>query len=306
MKIGIDIGGSHVAVGLVNEKYELIAQKVIGRSELESKAPIEEKIEEQIVKFIKELLIENNLAEDNLKLIGIGTPGTVRDGIIYNAVNLGIEEFDIKKAIFKHFKTNIYVQNDCKCSGICEKEIGSLKGYSDSVFLALGTGIGGAVFMNNKILVPKKFPGFELGHIIINKNGNKCNCGNSGCFETYASMKKFNHDAINMLNLDKNISGKEIRYYIQENLENDDVKNFIEKYIENLSLGIISIINIFEPEAISFGGGFAYYGNILISRLKKNLKGRLFNNSCPEISVAEYKNDAGMIGAAMLDKYQNK
>ena len=78
----------------------------------------------------------------------------------------------------------------------------------------------------------------------------------------------------------------------------------MQEYIENLSLGIISIVNIFEPQAISFGGGFTYYGDILISRLKKNLKNKLFNNSCPEIIVAKYKNDAGLIGATMLDKYQ--
>lgn len=306
MKIGIDIGGSHIAVGLVNEKYELISKKVIGRSELEGSDTIEEKIEKTIVKFIKELLTENNLEECDLELIGIGTPGTVKDGVIYNAVNLGINGFDIKKSILKHFKTNVYVQNDCKCSGICEKEIGSLKDYQDCIFLAIGTGIGGAAFMDNKLLVPKRYPGFEFGHLIISKDGEKCNCGNLGCFETYASMKKFNHDAINALNLDKNISGKEIRHYIQDNLEQEDINKYLEDYIENLSLGIISIINIFEPEAISFGGGFTYYGDILISRLKKNLRGRLFNNSCPIINVAKYKNDAGMLGATMLDKYQEK
>jgi len=306
MKIGIDIGGSHIAVGLVNEKHEIVSQKVINRKDLEGNFTIEKKIEDTIVKFIKELLIENNLLEENLELIGIGSPGTVRNGVIYNAVNLGIKEFDIKNALSKHFKTNVYVQNDCKCSGICEKEIGSLKEYSDAVFLALGTGIGGAVFMDNKMLVPKRYTGFELGHIIINKNGNKCNCGNEGCFETYASMKRFNYDAINMLKLDKNTSGKEVRYYIEKNLENENVKKFLEEYIQNLSLGIISIINVFEPEAISFGGGFAYYGDILVKKLKENLKGRLFNNSCPEINVAKYRNDAGIIGSTFLDKYEKK
>lgn len=306
MKIGVDIGGSHIAVGLVDDEYKLISKKSISIDEIKDDMKVEEKIERIIVKFIKELLLEQNIQEEFLDIIGIGTPGTVKDGVIYKAVNLGIDKFDIKGAISKHFKTNIYVQNDCKCSGICEKELGSLKEYEDCIFLALGTGIGGAAFMEGKMLVPKRYSGFEFGHISINKNGNECKCGNKGCFETYASMKKFNEEAIKTLKLNENISGKEIRYYIQENLENEDVKNFIEKYIENLGLGITNIINIFEPEAISFGGGFSYYGDILISRLQEYLKNRVFNNPCPIIRIAEYKNDAGMLGATMLDKHQKK
>lgn len=306
MRIGVDIGGSHIAVGLINDKYELITKKDISIKELSYDISIKEKIEKTIVEFIKEILIENDLNENNIQVIGIGSPGTVKDGIIYNAVNLGIDCFDIKKVISNHFTADIYVQNDCKCSGIGEKETGNLKQYSNCVFLALGTGIGGVVFMNNNILLANKFPGFEFGHMIIEKEGNKCKCGNLGCFETYASMKKFKKDIINAFDLDENIHGKEIYEYIKKNADNIKMKECISNYISNLTVGLINIINIFEPEAIAIGGSFAYYEDILLDKLKERLKGKLFNNTCPEILVAKHKNDAGIIGAAMLDKYLNK
>jgi len=306
MKIGIDIGGSHIAVGLINNEYNLIAKKDVSIKELDKNQPIEQKIEETIVKFIKELLIENNQTEDNIELIGIGIPGTVKDGVIYNVVNLGIKCFDIKKEISKHFNTNIYVANDCKCSGICEKEIGNLKEYSDCIFLALGTGIGGAAFLDNKMLMPKRYSGFEFGHMIINKNGNDCKCGSKGCFETYGSMKKFKNDIKDRFNLNADIHGKELYEYIKQNKDLNEMKAFIKEYISNLSIGLINIVNIFEPQAISLGGSFAYYEDILLEELRKEMNGKVFNICCPEIIVAKYKNDAGMIGSTMLDKYLEK
>lgn len=306
MRIGIDIGGSHIAVGFINNKYELVSKKEISIKELKTNDDIKVKIENIIVKFIREILIENNENENNIEIIGIGSPGTVKEGIIYNAVNLGIDCFNIKNAIGKYFKTKIYVQNDCKCSGIGEKEKGALKEYSDCVFLALGTGIGGVVFMQDNMLIPNKFPGFEFGHMIINKNGNTCNCGNIGCFETYASMKKFKQDIINTFNLNKNIHGKQIYQYIKLHEDDIKIKECISKYISNLTIGLTNIINIFEPEAICLGGSFSYYEDILLNNLKENLKGKLFNNSCPDILIAKHKNDAGLIGAAILDKYQRK
>ncbi|MBR6505152.1 MAG: ROK family protein [Clostridia bacterium] len=306
MKIGIDIGGSHIAVGLVNKRYELIAKKDISLKELRTNESIEKKIENTIVNFIKELLKENNEKEENIEVIGIGTPGTVKDGVIYNAVNLGLDGFDIKNMIAGYFNTKIYVQNDCKCSGICEKELGSLNGYEDSVFIAIGTGIGGAVFLNNNMLIPKRYSGFEFGHMIINKNGYNCKCGNKGCFEVYNSMKKFKKDIIDIFKLDENIHGKEIYEFIKENKNNIKMQKFLEEYICNLSIGLANIINIFEPQAISLGGSFAYFGDLLLDKLKENLKDKLFNNSCPELYIAKYHNDAGIIGATMLDKYDKK
>jgi len=305
MRIGIDIGGSHIAVGLVNDKYELIAKKDVSIKDFNNDKTMQEKIEETIVEFINELLRENNQIEEKIELIGIGSPGTVKNGIIYNAVNLGIDGFDIKTAIEKHFKTKVYVQNDCKCSGICEKELGSLKVYEDAIFLAIGTGIGGAAFMGHSMLVPKRYSGFEFGHIIIDKNGDNCKCGNKGCFEVYSSMKRFKNDVINKFNLSKNMHGKDIYEFIKKN-ESNNMKDFINEYIENLSIGLANIINIFEPQAIALGGSFAYYEDILLDKLKENLKNKLFNSSCPDILVAKYKNDAGLIGATMLDKYQIK
>lgn len=136
--------------------------------------------------------------------------------------------------------------------------------------------------------------------MIIEKNGRLCNCGNKGCFETYASMKRFKAYAIEELKLEKNIEAEEVQKYIRDNIHKEHVKKFVNEYIENVSIGIVNIINIFEPEAISFGGSFSYYEDIFLPILELKIKEKIFNRDkkCNLIS-AKLKNDAGMIGATI-------
>lgn len=193
------------------------------------------------------------------------------------------------------------MQNDAKCAAIAEKQWGSLKEYDDALFLILGTGVGGAVFLQGELLVPKRYSGFEVGHMVIEKNGTKCNCGRKGCFEVYGSMKRLKQKMKQEFNLNS-IEGKEIKEFILKNKENEKIETIINNYIENLTIGISNLINIFEPEVISIGGSFAYYKEILLEKLENKLleKTELYNkDKIPKIVMAELKNDAGIIGAAM-------
>lgn len=304
MKIGIDIGGSHISIGLVKDQGKIIYKE-------EKDIYINETVKNDVPKIIENVIItemENMLKNNNIKIqeiekIGIAVPGTVNERSIVQAKNLFLNNFSISDIINEHYKNvSIKLINDAKAAANAEKEYGSLKKYSDAVFLTIGTGVGGAVFLDDKLLRPKRFEGFEIGHMIICKDGLKCNCGKNGCFEKYASMSAFKSKIIKALNIDKNLTGKELRDILLKNIANKNIQKCIDEYIEYLSIGISNLINIFEPEAISFGGSFVYYEDIFIDKLKKRLKNNnlIFNNgSMPEFKMATLENDAGIIGATI-------
>lgn len=185
---------------------------------------------------------------------------------------------------------------------MAEKKFGSLKTYEDALFLILGTGVGGAVFLQGELLIPKRYSGFEVGHMVIEKNGIQCNCGRKGCFEVYGSIKRLKEKIKYEFSL-SSIHGKEIKEFMIKNKENEKLNKILDTYIENLSVGIANLINIFEPEAISIGGSFVHYKEILLEKLENKLleKKELYNKEdIPKIVMAELKNDAGIIGAAMI------
>jgi glucokinase len=330
MKIGIDIGGSHIASGIVEEDGTLIGKETldIDLSEI-SEAEIKSLILSSINNEINILLQKYNYKKEDIYQIGIAAPGSPSESSLQNLVNLHIKEFNIKDEISKNFSCPIKLKNDGKCAGLAEKKYGSLKDYNDAVFLCLGTGVGSAVFLGGKLLEPKQSSGFEFGHMVIEKdNGETCNCGNKGCFETFASMKRFKKRAIKEFNLPFDIKSEELQHFIRsylkeaqkheeriEFLNNEylntnentkieqslQVKKFVDNYIENVAIGISNIINIFEPEAICFGGSFSYYDDIFLPLLEKKVEVHKFNKQThTKFVFSKLKNDAGIIGAAEL------
>ena len=294
MKIGIDIGGSHVGIGLVDDESEIILKKEMF---IKDKTNIRNRIEE----FISETVIQLGL-EYNIESIGIAIPGTVTDNKIIKAVNLGLENYDLGAELEKIVKIKVKLKNDAKCAALAEQKYGELTGFENSIFLCIGTGVGGAVIHNGKLLEPEGVPGFEFSHTIIQKDGELCNCGKRGCFETYASLKRFKQKVSDRFDLNT-LSGKVIRKFIEENPENEILKEMIKEYVEYLSIGISNIINIFEPEAICIGGSFAEYEKIFYEPLKQALiQGNLLFNRRHDIIIklAKLKNDAGIIGATLI------
>ena len=304
MKIGIDIGGSHIGVGIVENEGNLIDKetKDINSANIYNQEQAEQLILDTIEEEINILLKRNNLDQVDVSKIGLAVPGNPSETAIRNTVNLHIKNFEIAPILKEKFKVDVTLKNDGKCAGYAEKQYGALKGYDDCIFLCIGTGVGSAVFLDNKLLKTKQNTGFEFGHIIIDKNGNECNCGNKGCFETYASMKRLKKLAIDRLNLEPNMDSEEMQKYIRENINQENVANLINEYIDNLSIGISNIINIFEPQAICFGGSFSYYADIFLPLLKENLKKYIFNKDTKfDLVCAKLKNDAGIIGATEFD-----
>ena len=297
MKIGIDVGGTHIGLGILDSEGKLVlkTEKDYDRRENNMSNVVVETIKE----LLNQVLKEQQLGD--IESIGIAFPGTVSNGIVVKAENLGIENFKIVEELKKEFNMPIYLENDAKCAAIAEKEYGSLKECDDSLFLIIGTGVGGAAFLNGKLLKPKRYSGFEVGHMVIQKNGEKCNCGRNGCFEAYSSMKRLKEKIKKEFDLNS-IDGKLIKQFMLENKDNQELNKILNTYIEDLSIGIANLVNILEPEAICIGGSFAHYKEILLERLENKLaeKTELYNkDSIPKIVFAELKNDAGIIGAAM-------
>ena len=303
MKIGIDLGGSHIGIGVVDTDGNIV-EKFEKR--------IVSKDRKNVKKVIEEYIIEkSNLLLEKYKIssIGIAVPGTVQKDIIIKSVNFNLENYKLVERLKQVLNIEIKLKNDAKCAALAENKYGAgkLKNSNRILFLTLGTGIGGAVIINNKLLDTGDEPGCEFGHMIIQKNGIMCNCGKKGCFERYASMKAFKDNLREVLGLDEETSGKELLNIIRKTTQKTQnylkINRIINNYIEDLSIGISNIINIFEPESIILGGSFVFYEEIFLAKLKEKLlnSNLLFNKRKGiDIQTAILGNDAGIIGATLI------
>ena len=301
MRIGVDLGGSHVGVGLIEDS------KIIGEIheyifKNEDKEDMGTVILEIIPMLINQVLRENCIPIDQIELIGIASPGTISNGIIVKAGNLGLKNYEIvNKLKVLYPNTKIIIRNDGKCAALAEKKYGALKQYDDCLFMNIGTGIGGAVFMKGELLEPKKYSGFELGHMVVNPAGKPCTCGKRGCLEVYSSINALKNSVCETLNIDNDINGQQLREeIIPPNIEK--VRKNISEFILYLKVGICNYIDIFEPEAICFGGSFSYWNNtdlykVLMKEIEKT--DSTFNNDIPKFVVASLHNDAGIVGATI-------
>lgn len=323
MKVGIDIGGSHIAVALVDEEGKIV-QKV--EKDIDKKDNIED-----IVNYVNNALQIFSKTVD-ISYVGIAAPGNPNGAIITNLVNLGVDRLDFHE-IEDQYHVKIKSSNDAKAAGLAEKKYGAMRQFKDAVFLCLGTGIGGAVFMNDVLLQANRHPGFELGHMIIEKDGIPCNCGKKGCFEAYCSMKRFKNNVAQILKENQMLDGQALKegqtlkesqkldsqvlkekqisiedsiaivQALKKNMDHKEVIDLVDQYINNLVVGLSNVIDIFEPEVIVLGGSFVYFKDIFYQKLMDTMEERryVFNKDClPEIRLATFQNDAGLIGATLL------
>ena len=230
--------------------------------------------------------------------VGIGAPGSIANGMILWSGNLGIKNYAIVERLQESIQLPIKVRNDAKCATMAEYMYGCLKGCDRGLFLTLGTGIGGALIVQGQLLESDSESGCEPGHMVIEKNGIPCSCGREGCFERYASMKVLKNNLRSALGLDQTTRGQELFEMIRKNhLDSENyevIEGVVSEYIDNLSIGLINLVNIFDPEMIGIGGSFVYFKEVLLERLKKKI-----NKKDLIIETAILGNDAGMIGAVL-------
>ncbi len=235
MRIGIDLGGSHIETGLIDG--DKIVDQIEKNFVQEDRKNIRNVIVETAITMINQILENNNLTKKDIEIIGISSPGIISKKTIIKATNLSLEEFCLCEALEEETGINTQIRNDAKCAALAEKKYGSLKNYEDAVFVGIGTGIGGAVFLNGKLLEPDMNEGFEIGHMIIEANGRPCSCGKRGCFEAYASIRALKQRVTKILGISSDISGQ----YLRENLlilDNKEVQDEVESFLNYLKIGL--------------------------------------------------------------------
>ena len=264
MRIGIDLGGTNIVIGIVTNEGEIVIKKSTPTLVSRGSVLI---IEDMVSLIHKTLELSGNLMED-IELIGIGVPGLVdyNSGIIKECVNLGWENIDICKMLKEKTGKQILIENDANAAAGGEYLFGIMKNKLNSVFVTLGTGIGGGVIINGKLHRGKNGSAAEIGHMIIGESFYNCACGNNGCFETFASATAIiNHTKklINEKTHDTSILKKigkldeiDAKIVFDCAKEGDKLANLVvERFVKYLAIGICNIVNILDVEMIGIGGG---------------------------------------------------
>ena len=286
MYIGIDVGGTKIQ-GIVLSKGKIID------SVKEETSKDSGGFQKQILNVCEKFIQKN----PGIKGIGIGLPGSLdrKNGKILHLPNLPkIKNISIKRVIEKKFKIPVKIENDGNCMGVAQYFFGEGKGKENVVSLTLGTGIGGGIIINNKLYTGKKGNAGELGHITINSEGYRCNCGSIGCFEEYAASRAIKRFA------------KEEGLNISEPLEIEKLarkgdkksKNVYKKFGYYLGVGIGTIIKILDPDVVILSGSLCNAQDLFLEQTKKEIKKRVFFEHC-DVKISKLKN-APAIGAACL------
>lgn len=312
-RIGIDLGGTNISAGLVNEEGKLLYKSSVptgmGVSDYE--------ITEIMAKFCLSIIRECDISERDVTSIGIGCPGVCDDlnGTLLYTVNLPFRNTNIAEIFSKFIRVPIHLANDANCAALGEVVAGGAKGYKDSITMTLGTGVGGGIIIDGKIYTGANHAAGEMGHIAIYAGGEQCSCGRKGCLEAYAS-------ATALIRESKKAAVEHPSSMIAQLCEGDlnkinaktpfDAKRagdkigteIVDKYIRDLGEGIIDYINIFQPEIILLGGGISKEGEYLLKPLREYVFTYSYGHEFlkkTKIECAVLGNDAGIIGAAMLD-----
>ena len=311
--IGIDLGGTNIAVGIVDENGKILCK---GSTPTLLPRPYGPIIAD-IAKCSLETLERSGHTLDDVAAIGAGVPGILdpRTGIIPFCTNLGWHDVPFITELQKYIDKPVYVGNDATVAGLAESVAGVSAGAHSSVFLTLGTGVGGGIVIDGKAYSGAHGVGSEIGHMIIELDGEECTCGNYGCFERYASAtaiiregrKAYAQHPDSLIGQlcggdpDK-ITAKTIFDAAKES-DPTAVKVF-RRYVRALAHGIVTIINVLDPEVIALGGGVSLAGDFLLQAVREAVEPLVFFKTMPyaRIELAKLGPDAGIIGAAMLGK----
>lgn len=313
-RVGIDLGGTNIAVGVVNEKYEIIGE---GKRKTNAPRPAEA-ICDDIAAATFDALKNAGITIDDVECVGIGAPGSInpKTGVIGFSNNLGFNNVPMVELLEIRIGKKIYIDNDANAAALGEMIAGAGKGTENFVAITLGTGVGGGTIINGKMLLGSNFAGGELGHTVIVHGGAQCTCGRKGCFEAYASAT-----GLIRLTKEKMETAKDSKMW---DIANGDINNVtgrtafdamrqndkagtevVDTYCDYLACGITNIINVFQPEILCIGGGVSKEGDNILNRINKVVVPERFSKNIERqtvIKTAVLGNDAGIIGASMLDK----
>lgn len=312
--LGIDLGGTNIAVGLVDEDYKIIFKDKVPTG---ASRPISE-IMDDMAELCKSVINKANITVDEVESVGIATPGSVdpKTGYLRYANNIKVSNYPMAEELHKRFPVKkVFLENDANAAALAEAKAGAGKGCSDLVMITLGTGVGGGIVIGGKLYSGFNYSGAELGHTVIEYGGRPCSCGRLGCFEAYSSAtglinmtkEKMIENADSLMwelvsdNLD-NVSGRTA--FDAAKKGDAAAKKVVDMYIKYLACGLTNMVNIFQPQVLCIGGGICGEGDYLLKPLIRAIRrceyGAATQTDFSDIKIAELGNDAGIIGAALL------
>ncbi len=308
-RIGIDLGGTNIVAGVVDETYRLIAT---AKCKTNTPRPADEIIGD-MARVSHEAVNNAGLTMDDIIDVGVGAPGTCNSvtGIVERAENLDFINEPVRDKLQKLLDKPVRIENDANAAAYGEMLAGAAKGTTHAMCITLGTGVGGGVIVDGKIIVGHNASGAELGHNVIVYNGEPCTCGRRGCWEAYSSatalirqtkvaMEQNNNSLLwSLSNNGKDVTGRTAFDAMRAGDETG--KQVVEQYIRYLACGLTNMVNIFQPEVLCVGGGISHEGETLLAPVREILQKEQFAqhaSSKTRLVAAQLGNDAGIIGAA--------
>ncbi len=308
-RIGIDLGGTNIVAGIVDENYKLIAT---ARCKTNTPRPADEIIGD-MARVSREAVSTAGLTMDDIDGVGVGSPGSCNSvtGIVERAANLGFINEPVQEKLHKLLDKPVHIENDANAAAYGEMLAGAAKGTSHSICITLGTGVGGGAIVDGQIFSGHNFAGGEFGHTVIVADGELCTCGRRGCWEAYSSATALirqtkaamdvHKDSV-MWQLSDNGTCVTGRTAFDAMRAGDEAgKQVVEQYIRYLACGLANMVNIFQPEVLCIGGGISHEGETLLAPVRDLIAKEQFaqtTESKTRFVAAELGNDAGIIGAA--------
>ncbi|HHW71452.1 MAG TPA: ROK family protein [Clostridiales bacterium] len=311
--IGVDLGGTNIGAGVVDEKGNIFIKDEVPTG---ATRPYKDIIAD-MAGLIESILKQGGYKISDVESIGIGSPGCIDkdQGKVVFANNLNWRHVPVREELQKHIDLPVYIENDANVAGLAEAISGACKGVENSVTITLGTGVGSGIIIGGRPYSGSHGVGAELGHMIVKVGGILCTCGNRGCFERYASATaliregkeaaKANPDSLIGKSVDGDLDRIDAKVVVDAAKAGDKTAlEVFDNYIYYLTMGIVTIINTFDPSIIAIGGGVSRAGDFLLDALKKKVEEHVFYKDMPyaDIRLSELGNDAGIVGAAMLGR----
>ena len=311
-KLGIDLGGTNIAVGVVDENYQIVGR---GKVKTNCPRPAVEIVDDMVV-ACRMAMEDAGITIEQIDGVGVGSPGAIdsKNGIVVQAFNLDFFDVPVADMIKERLGVDCFVGNDANAAAYGEYLAGSGKEAESFVMITLGTGVGGGVILDNKMLVGCNYAGAELGHISIREGGEQWSCGRRGCWEAYASATALIRQAKTAMKANE---GSQLWILCEGDIEkvtgklvfdamhagDATAKAVVNRYITYIAEGITDLVNIFQPDILSIGGGICAQGKVLTDPIEafldKNDFARNFKKRT-RLRTATLGNDAGIIGAAYL------
>ncbi len=308
-RIGIDLGGTNIAVGVVDEYHAIVSRVSVPTL---AQRPAEEVLRD-MGDAVEAALAKAGLSIHAVSSIGVGSPGTCNSstGVVERAYNLGWQQVPVCRILSQRFGVPCRLSNDANCAALAEQVAGAAVGYQNVVLITLGTGVGGGILIGGKIYDGMRGAGAELGHTLLVLGGEPCTCGRRGCWEAYASATALirqarqaaqaHPDSLLACLPQEQLDGKAVFDAAEQG--DETAQAVLERYCEYLGAGIVDVVNALAPEMVLVGGGISRQGDRLLDPVRAYVPQHCFGKAqgaIPVIAPAALGNEAGIIGAAAL------